>query len=406
MKLSKTICLIILSVFTIATLNYAHAAMVNLAQEQDTPAGAARVEGVVTDEQARLDAENNRRGKGSPMHAWIDIAGKKAAGDTFTREEFAENIRSKKPGGKNWSYSTIGLELQSLVNIGVLAPTGTQGEYRVLVTATSAQIDEINTAAIGLVGRRGIVEGKRGAVGIDAHRLDANWLGEGNIEAGNNILKNISQKIAEVTGTNVASVSREDTQDPVDAMIAAGDLIPAAVFINEERPFAIAGAAIESYAGVAAAQAELANNGEVLDTKVLLANLVNLGLLSDAVSVENNTGNFEPTTVRTVLFNGEFVTRDPEAFASEFAKLADDQIAVIIASGEEMETAINAALETKNLSGALGDKIIVMGVQLKTPAAEAFEKLFNAGGGDILRNFRAEDILNNKDAVEGLAGAV
>ncbi|MDO8602456.1 MAG: hypothetical protein Q7O04_01220, partial [Candidatus Omnitrophota bacterium] len=86
--------------------------------------------------------------------------------------------------------------MQSLVNIGVLAPTGTQGEYRVLVSATSDQIDEIYTAAIGLVGRRCIVEGMRVSVGIDAHRLDANWLGEGNIEAGNNILKNISQKIA------------------------------------------------------------------------------------------------------------------------------------------------------------------------------------------------------------------
>ncbi|MDO8602457.1 MAG: triose-phosphate isomerase [Candidatus Omnitrophota bacterium] len=49
---------------------------------------------------AKVLAEVAAPGKGSPMHAWIDIAGKKAAGDTFTREEFAENIRSKKPGGK------------------------------------------------------------------------------------------------------------------------------------------------------------------------------------------------------------------------------------------------------------------------------------------------------------------
>ena len=66
MKLGRTICLVILGIFAIASLSYAYTAMVNLAPDT-TGDGTGQKVG------ATINAEGVTPDKASPMHAWKAI---------------------------------------------------------------------------------------------------------------------------------------------------------------------------------------------------------------------------------------------------------------------------------------------------------------------------------------------
>ena len=351
-----------------------------------------------------------KRDKGSPMHAWLAIvdAGYKAS-EVITDETF-EILRMR------YKKSTRGYEARSLEAAGIWKRV--KGGYKLLVTATRAQIEnEINPAARNIVNRASIY-GE--ALGLDAHRLDPKWLGQqGNAADGNRRLKEIRTAVYKVTGDPIEDPKPlpYESEDFVAADIESG-VLPASVLINDAiMPFDVLGKGISGYKGINDAIKEFAEAATYgpFNVQALLAALVDMRLVSDEVSVkrEERVGNFEPTKVKTVLFKDTFVTgrpeerRGPAAFAEEFKKLDPDQIAVIIStSGDTTELAINEALKEAQLLEELGNRIIVMGVDPKSAAAEAFERLFTAGG-EILRDLQtAKDILNNKDAVEGLAGAV
>ena len=347
-------------------------------------------------------AEAKKSDKGSPLHAWkVIVSSGYRAGDTITTEEFAQL--------RNWSRSTRGYELQSLVAIGVLAPAGTRGEYKVLVTGTSQQIDQISSIVASVVDRTGR-NGK--ALGLDSYRLDAAYLGKGDVDKGNAKLTQIADVISKSLTPQQAPIHMPSVYRivgvPVDfiaADIAEGKPVGSAAFIEEERPFTIAGQPIAAYSGIS--QAGGSNH------HALLAALIDMRLLPDSTLVRNDIGNFEPTKVKTVLFKDTFVTgkpeegKGPDAFAAEFAKLEADQIAVIVSTSEDEAglLAINAALNRAGLSDRLGERIIIMAVKPDSPSAEAFTRLF--GDKYILTELQtAQDILKNKDAVIAIGGAV
>jgi len=380
MRLSKTVCLVVIGILAIASLSYAYTVMVNLAPTTTGPKVEQTVEETVADEQkpinaAKTDDTRTKGDKGSPMHAWkaIVTAGKKA-GDTITTQEFGKL--------RNWSARTRGYELQSLVALGVLERVNT-GVYKVAINATSVQIDEINRQAVPIVNKRGI----RGeALGIDAYKLDEAYLGAGKVDQ-------LRILVGSITGQET-KLAEGLPADFVEAD-GVGGTIPAAVFINENKPFTVAGQEVET------ADA---------NKQAVLAALVDMRLLEPQAEVKSGAAaDFRQTKVQTVLFKSDFVTNDPKAFAAVYGEQVannPDKIAVIIStSGDPMEPAIKTALEQAELLGEWGNKIIVMGVQPNSPAADAFARLF--GDKNILTNFNeARKILDNKDAVMGVAGGV
>lgn len=331
------------------------------------------------------DAEDD---KGSPMHGWKAIvASGKKAGDTITSAEFA--------GMRNWSASTRGYELKSLVAIGVLASTGKRGEYKVLVDATDTQIDQVNDRAKNIVERN-----LRGdALGIDSYRLDAAYLGKGDETAGNVKLNQIAAAIQDVTGT-VATARTAIAPDFVQTDIDATNNVPASVAINGDISFRITedGAEITLPAITAEEQRNLL--AALVDTRILPPD-ANIVTANDGTSVSN----FQAAEVKTVLFEEKFVTESPGAFKTEFDKLKTDEIAVIIAINKN-NTEIKTALEQAGLLGQWGNRIVIMGVTPNSPAAVVFGRLFGDNPSFDLRGKKVDAILNNKDLVAGLAGTV
>jgi len=417
MRLCRTICLVILGIFVIASLSYAYAAMINLAPDTTGPEATQTVEKAVSDTQKPIDAANadTTRGKGdegSPLHAWkAIIAGKadskgnvivqpKKAGDTITTQEF-EQLR-------NWSARTRGYELQSLVAIGVLERVA-PGQYRLLVDATEVQIDTIDQNIIPIVDKTRR-DGTR--LGLRSHRLDAGYLGGidkqdgiSGLAAGEKKLADIRGVISGVLGTDVKPPA-EVVQDFAAADAANNGKIQISEVINNTPPqtqlqgYQVEGLGVTAYPGV-----ESGEKGT--DTYSLLANLADMRLLEPVADIgKAGVADFNPTKVSTILFKGDFVTRNPKGFAEAFIGLQENEIAVIVSTSDsEMELEIKAALESAELLGEWGNRIIVMNVKPGSPAAEAFQRLF--GDANMLTDFTtAKKILDNKDAVTGVAGAV
>jgi len=360
------------------SFGYSHTRnFINLAtgDSADTRSGRDEVEG-------RIPADKD---KGSFMHAWQAIvnAGLKK-GDVFTVADF-EKMR-------NWSKSTRGYELKAGVLLGIWKPTGKkEGEYELLVDATSEQINEINNAVQNIVNRKG-VHGE--ALGIDAHRLDAAWLGKGDIQRGMDVLHQIQMKIREILreNYNMPTITVENAGSFVDETLTTQ---PACVVIQEERPFSI-GNNITS---------ETLRKSDVNPHAVLSA-LVDMGLVSpEATRTPQGSYSFNEMQIGTVLFKGEFVMNKSQEFKRDFERLTQDQIAVIIANiGEEKN--IRAALEEVGLLDNLGERIIVMSVKGDSPSAVAFARLFGDKNSFDLRDQKLEDALKNRDLVKGLEGAV
>jgi len=405
MKLGKTICLVILGIFAIVSLSYAYTAMVNLAPDTTGDQATKTVEDAVVDAQAPIDkaTADPKRGKGdegSPLHAWkaLVAAGKKA-GDIVTTQEF-EQLR-------NWSVRTRGYELQSLVAIGVLERVA-PGQYRILVDATETQIDTIDQNIIPIVDKTRR-DGTK--LGLRSHRLDAGYLGgvdkqdgKSGLAAGEKKLADIRAVISGVRGQDVKSAA-EAVQD-LAAVDAANGKIQISEVINNTPPqtqlegYKVEGLGVAAYPGI-----ESGDRGT--DTYSLLANLADMRLVEPVADISKaGVADFHPTKVSTILFKGDFVTKDPKGFAEAFIGLQENEIAVIVSTSDsEMEPEIKAALESAELLGEWGGRIIVMNVKPGSPAAEAFQRLF--GDANMLTDFTtAKKILDNKDAVTGVAGAV
>ena len=340
-------------------------------------------------EAGNVDPNGKGPDKGSPMHAWKAIvASGKEAGDAITSAEFA--------GMRNWSARTRGYELQSLVAIGVLAPTGNRGEYKLLVGATDAQIDQVNEKAKTVVERN--LRGE--ALGIDSYRLDAAYLGKGDTVAGNTKLNQIAGIIQDVTGV-AATAQTANAADFVEQdvrSILAGDAsaLPASIAIEGEMPFTINGKDLVG-TGISA--------GNIKDKGALLAALVDTRIVSPEAALKNNVSDFNSTDIKTVMFKEEFVTGQPGQFKAAFEAMSSDQTAVIIAINKN-NGEIRQALEQAGLLGQWGNRIIVMGVKPNSPAADAFGRLFGDKSMYSLRGEKIEDILKNKDLIAGLEGAV
>ena len=325
--------------------------------------------------------------KGSPMHGWkaVVLAGFKK-GDTFTVQDFMKM--------RNWSATTRGYELRSLVGIGVLGRVaGKKGTYKVLVDATSEQIDEINKKAIPVVDRKGIY-GE--SLGIDGYRLDASYLGKGDIKRGKEIVNKISSAIAEVTGNKVKP--REGyAEDFVTEDEQNGIGLPASVFINEEKSFTVAGKKLGEYKGVS----------EDTNQSKLLASLVDTGIVPSSAMRTGETYDFSSVKIKTVLFKAKFVTKNPKGFRDKFEILEQDETAVIVTEiGDKNEKAIRDVLEKMGLLTEWGGRIVVIGVMPDSPSAAAFAKLFGDKGFHDLRGQDTKDVLNNKQLVDALGGAV
>ncbi|MCX5693343.1 MAG: hypothetical protein NTX47_06695 [Candidatus Omnitrophica bacterium] len=321
--------------------------------------------------------------KGSPMHAWkaIVTAGKKE-GDIITSEEFA--------GMRNWSARTRGYELQSLVVIGVLAPTGTKGEYKLVVGATTDQIDQINERAKPFVGRTGT---NGAALGIDSYRLDSAYLGQGNVAAGNYAAEAINVIVKDVTKTTAEVKAAANTN--FTGEIADGKVLPAAVAINGDVPFTINGITI---------------SGKDMDiypieAQAVLAALVDIRIVSPEGKIKGQACDFSATKAKTVMFKDVFVTDNPSGFKEEFGKLANDVTAVIVAI-DKNDAEIRKGLEDAGLLQEWGKRIIVMGVKPASPASQAFARLFGDSNIIDLRGQTIDKILKDRDLIAGLKGAV
>jgi len=338
---------------------------------EDTKGGAGKIESNVPDNTGEKD-------KGSPLHAWkaIVAVGKKA-GDIITTEEFE--------GMRNWSASTRGYELRSLVAIGVLTPADTRGEYKLLVDATSDQIDQINNEAKSIVNKISR-DGTKTALGIDTWILDVKHLGEGKVEQ-------VAAVVKKVTGSNVTpgAVSEDFVQEDVDA----NKNLEASVAINGEKPFTVNGIDLS----------EVEGTSSDIEQQVLLAALVDTRIVSPEGKIKGDVVDFSAAKIKTVMFKEEFITNKPNEFKAAFDNLGQDETAVIVAINKS-ETEIETALAEAGLLGQLGNRIVVMGVTVNSPAAQAFGRLFGDNNMIDLRGQAIENILENKDLVKGLKGAV
>jgi len=338
---------------------------------EDTEGGTGKIEGNVPDNTGEKD-------KGSPLHAWkaIVAAGKKA-GDTITSAEFE--------GMRNWSASTRGYELRSLVAIGVLAPTDARSKYKLLVDATSEQIDLINNEAKPIVNKISR-DGTKTALGIDTWILDVKHLGEGKAEQ-------IAAVVKKVTGSNVTpgAVSGDFVQED----IYADKDLEASVAINGEKPFTVNGIDLSEVEGI---------SGDI-EQQALLAAMVDTRIVSPEGKIKGSVVDFSAAKANTVIFKEELLDKPVEGFKAEFDKLDEGQIAVIIAINKSSED-IKTALEQAGLLEQRGNRIIVMGVKADSLAAQAFGRLFGDNNIVDLRGQAINNILENKDLVKGLKGAV
>jgi len=337
------------------------------------------------------DAET-KPDKGSPLHGAKAIYNAKKAdmtprykvGDIITRKDFA--------GLRNWSARTRGYELESLVAIGILSRQDAQGnalargEYRIVVLPSEEQLNAINERAKAIVDKTGITEtGEWGPVGIDYWILDAKHLGQAKLEE-------VAKVVREVTGS--AAVLEPVSEDFVKSDIDAGVELPASVAINGDVPFTVAGISLADAAGAAETEQQ-----------ALLAGLVDAKIASPEGKLKGNAYDFSVVPAKVVMYKEGFVTDTPGQFETAFKNLEPDQTAVIIVINKTDEEIMRALMQA-NLLDQLGDRIVVMGVKPESAAAVAFGNLFKDKNMYDLRGQKVEEILNDKDLVEGLKGAV
>jgi len=169
--------------------------------------------------------------------------------------------------------------------------------------------------------------------------------------------------------------------------------------IREGQRFTLDGRGIETYEGV------------TLDTDIpgLLIALGDTRLVEPlATRVTEEEYDITSTTTSLVLFRDDYVIRAPRGFQGRFDGLEDDQIAVILVYTEKNGSEIETILEERGLSEEIGGKIIMLNVN-KPASQEAFNRVLDAKGFVDLRDLgleTVEDLLNDRDLVKGLAGAV
>jgi len=431
MKLSKVIFLGVLSIFAVVSLSYAYSAMINVDQPQAAanPAATAKVEGAVDGSQRAVDAkaapQGNEDVKGSPFHAGGDIAawlqneaniagktkkmtidGKEVEVVSFSMSDFAEKIRTKKRDGSAWSDWTLRVELTSLVNIGILG-IDNEGNYVVFRGFTRDMNNSINVKAI----EQNIVDKKRygKTLGTNAHRLDDEWLGSGDRAIGAEKSSKLRGLAREAIGVDMTKAGeRQSAEGGINNAIAQAAALSAEIVAAEHMSVTITGEDVASKTGVVQANNELAAQNLKVNTEALVENLAGIGVITQEANIEGaataRTANFNETRVRAMLYKEDLAIEGK--FAVEFEKIKDagDIVAVIVAINNDMEI-IAQALQKAGLSQYVDNqKIIIMGVEKDSPAAMAFGRLF--GDKNTLDLQNAANILNNKDAVIGIAGAV
>jgi len=327
--------------------------------------------------------------KGSPLHGVKAIykAGYKV-GQIITSKDFA--------GLRNWSASTRGYELQSLVAIGILSKKDAKGndlkrgKYRIVMLPDEGQSDEINEKAKTIVDKTGR-DGK--ALGIDYWILDNKHLGAKKMGQIAYVVEEVINKKVpkeEVHMTPLDTVPVDFVQVDIDA----GMDLPASAAINGDVLFTVAGISLADAAGAAKTEQQ-----------ALLAGLVDAKIASPEGKLKANAYDFSVVPAKVVMYKEEFVVDTPGQFETAFKNLQPDQTAVIIVINKT-DDEITQALIQANLSQEWGNRIVVMGVKPGSDAADAFGKLFRDKNMYDLRGQTTEQILGNKDLVDGLKGAV
>lgn len=387
MKLGKIICLVVLSILTIASLSYAYTAMVNVATQTDGKGVAAKTAGTVAGE---TQAEQPTK-TGSSLHAWVDVINEGLTELDYAKFKEIRNRNRPIP----WSERTLKREWHGLIAIGVFKPTDPEQPYgnnTVTVSPAEDVLARINEEVRGIVGKTGILyEGGRGAVGLEYY--DLTLLEQAQKER-------IAEAISKATGK--ANVVVQPALDVQSEEVMAGGTITAALAINREEVEVISIKKIADGTSIAITP----NYGPAVSL------LVDLGLVSDEGTLINSTTSELPETqLEAALFKNEFVTSP--STTDEFVKRFNDEIkgdgnriAIIVSNSEDpREDAIVRVLAEKGLIGYLGDKIFIIGVHKGSPADRAFERLFGKDG--FVPDFKkAADLLNDQNTVDGLNGAV
>ena len=335
-------------------------------------AGTAQKPGNVDEaREAGTDAQADVE-KGSPMHLWKALVAEgKTEGATITTAE-VRNLR-------DWSDSTVGLELRSLVDIGVLERV-MPGVFKVLVTATNTQINTIHEEAKSIVNKN--LNG--GALGLDAHRLDAEYLG------------------AEKTSQLNALVARNlKGQAPIQQLASVG----AAAAADFEGYLAATKAAIREIFETAGATFTLADaNGddETSATASALKELLDLGLLNLRAVVEDtvsNKYNFQLTEISIVAFDGAAVLADTASFISNAREAqADQKQVVIVALDDAQERTLQENVQLNALEGIYISR-------LSGTAATQWKTVLAGAGFLDITNMQATKVLANKELIRGLVTA-
>lgn len=284
-----------------------------------------------------------------------------------------------------------------MVNLCLSVPS------RVVVSATPEQIDDINTETKKIVKIKAI-DGT--ALGIDSYRLDGKHIGAYK-------LGKIVDVVKRVTGVTTATAV-EASKDLVKADISAGIPLPASAAIQGDILFAVDGISLANIAGVA----------NKTEERILLAGLVEARIVSPEAEVKIRAYapsappffgilsisseyycDFSAVPAKVVMYKEEFVTDTPGQFETAFKTLQSDQTAVIVVINKTDEEIMQALIQA-NLSEEWGNRIVVMGVEPESVSAQAFGRLFGDKNMYDLRGKKVEDILKDKDLVEGLKGAV
>jgi len=351
------------------------------AEREKKPIGIFKERVALFEAATTVLVEAKRSDKGSPLHGAkaIVTAGKKA-GAIITTKEFAQL--------RTWSARTSGYELQSLVAIGILSRQDAdgkelpRGEYRIVVLPSEGQLNEINEKAKAIVNKTG----RYGeALGIDYWVLDVKHLGQAKLDE-------IAKVVREVTGS--VAIPEPVPADFVKEDIDAGINLPASAAIQGDVPFTVAGISLADAAGAA--------EGE---QQALLTGLVDARIVFPEAKIRTDAYDFSAVPAKVVMYKEEFVTDTPGQFEAAFKTLDADQTAVIIVINKTDEEIMQALIQA-NLSEEWGNRIVVMGVKPESPSAQAFGRLFGDKNMYDLRGKKVEDILKDKDLVEGLKGAV
>jgi len=347
----------------------------------------------------QVDAQSDKtvsgKDKASPYHAW-----KAFAGEPVDSIIDLERLR-------NWAPSTVYKEGLDLVRIGVLATTDAEGnklpegQYRILISAKAKEIKQINEEVISvkIVDRKGI---HNEDLGLDSYNLGPTYLGKGDKDVGQQKINDIKRVIERITKTEIKPTVGEDVEEfSIEQAINNKESLPVSVFINKEKlsnlpNLTIGGLQYSEYEGIK----ELTDQ----EKQVLLANLVDLGLLSNTATPAGEgvyNIDFTDKENKSLVFlraKEDVVEATPKELAEKVSSYNDNTTVVII-PGEENRDTIMKALELAKLTNLWGSKIKIM-EQMNAAAKSAFKEFFDPNYSPAPK--KAEDILKDRTLMKAL----